>query len=104
MRRRTIHSLLSLVVAVTLIGVPADMAFGQAAGSDYAEQRARHVGPRAAYEPEAEPYWTAIAEKRRLRQAKRRGNQPIGLDDYVLTQPPLYAGPPRPVDANAPRQ
>ena len=37
-----------------------------------------------------------IAEKRRARFAKRRNNEPIGLDDYVLTQPPVYTGPPRP--------
>ena len=26
----------------------------------------------------------------------------VGIDDYVLTQPPVYAGPPRPIDPNAP--
>jgi hypothetical protein len=43
-------------------------------------------------------YWTDIADKRRGRNAKRRERQPITLDDYVLTQPPVYSGPPRPVD------
>ncbi len=43
-------------------------------------------------------YWTGIADKRRGRNAKRREHQPITLDDYVLTQPPVYNGPPRPVD------
>ena len=48
---------------------------------------------RDAYEAEAGAYWSAIAEKRRGRNAKRREHQPVTLDDYVLTQPPVYAGP-----------
>jgi hypothetical protein len=53
---------------------------------------------RAAFEQEASAYWSAIAEKRRGRNAKRREHQPIALDDYVLTQPPVYTGPKRPVN------
>jgi len=53
---------------------------------------------RAAFEEEAGAYWNSIAEKRRGRNAKRRDRQPIGLDDYVLTQPPVYTGPKRPVN------
>ncbi len=30
--------------------------------------------------------------------AKRRDHQSIALDDYVLTQPPVYSGPKRPID------
>jgi hypothetical protein len=66
---------------------------------------------RAAFEEEAGAYWNAIAEKRRGRNAKRREHQPIMLDDYVLTQPPVYTGPKRPVnpepeepEARPPRQ
>jgi hypothetical protein len=33
---------------------------------------------------------------------KRRNNQGALLQDYVLSQPPVYAGPPRPVDPTAP--
>src|SRR6202042_156242 len=40
----------------------------------------------------------AISEKRRGRNAKRRDHQTIALDDYVLTQPPVYTGPKRPVN------
>ena len=43
-----------------------------------------------------------MIEKRRARNAKRRDHMPIQLADYVLTQPPLYAGPPRPIDPAAP--
>src|ERR1700726_1101844 len=54
---------------------------------------------RGAFEEEAGAYWTSIADKRRGRNAKRRReHQPIGLDDYVLTQPPTYTGPKRPVN------
>ena len=47
---------------------------------------------------EAGAYWSSIADKRRGRNAKRREHLPIGLDDYVLTQPPVYTGPKRPVN------
>ena len=50
----------------------------------------------------ASAYWSEIVEKRRTRLAKRRNGQTISLDDYVLTQPPVYGGPPRPVDLIAP--
>ena len=39
-----------------------------------------------------------VYEKRRGRNAKRRERQSIALDDYVLTQPPVYTGPKRPVN------
>jgi hypothetical protein len=53
---------------------------------------------RAGFEAEASAYWTLVAEKRRGRNAKRREHRPIALDDYVLTQPPAYSGPKRPVN------
>ena len=52
---------------------------------------------RAAFEEDAGAYWGAIADKRRVRNAKRRDHQPIEADDYVLAQPPVYAGPKRPI-------
>jgi hypothetical protein len=51
-----------------------------------------------AFEQEASAYWSLIAEKRRTRNVKRRNHQQITLDDYVLTQPPVYTGPKRPVN------
>jgi hypothetical protein len=53
---------------------------------------------RAAFEEVAGAYWSSITEKRRGRNAKRRDRQAIALDDYVLTQPPVYSGPKRPVN------
>jgi hypothetical protein len=49
-------------------------------------------------------YWSSIADQRRLRFAKRAAGQPIVLQDYVLTQPPAYLGPPKPVDPSAPKE
>src|SRR5882724_254932 len=51
-----------------------------------------------------EAYWNLISEKRRGRNAKRRAGQQITLDDYVLTQPPVYTGPKKPVDPSAPER
>jgi hypothetical protein len=51
---------------------------------------------RRLFDEEAAAYWRGVAEKRRIRNEKRRDNQPIALDDYVLAQPPVYSGPPRP--------
>jgi hypothetical protein len=49
-------------------------------------------------------YWNSISEKRRARNAKRRAGQAVTLDDYVLTQPPVYTGPGKPVDPSAPER
>ena len=57
---------------------------------------AEYLAARAAFKAEVEGYWTSIADKRRGRNAKRREHREITLDDYVLTQPPVYHGPPRP--------
>jgi hypothetical protein len=77
-------------------------AMAQAASSqaiaEYRRKLAEYQEARAAFEQQAGAYWGAITEKRRGRNAKRRDHQPIDLDDYVLTQPPVYAGPKRPVN------
>ena len=93
----------------------ADTAMAQAASAaaiaEYRRLLREYQEAHAAFEEEAAAYWNAIAEKRRGRNAKRREHQPIMLDDYVLTQPPVYAGPKRPVnpepeepEARPPRQ
>jgi hypothetical protein len=66
--------------------------------AEYRRKLKEYQDARAAFEAEAGPYWTSITEKRRGRNAKRRDRQPITLNDYVLTHPPLYTGPKRPVD------
>jgi hypothetical protein len=64
--------------------------------TEYQSKLAAYTQARQKFDGEAAAYWGAVAQKRRLRNAKRRERQEIVLDDYVLTQPPLYAGPPRP--------
>jgi len=73
-----------------------------AAVADYQARLAQYQAARSAYEADATEYWDAGGEKRRARNAKRRDHLPIGLDDYLLNQPPVYTGPPRPVDPHAP--
>ena len=66
--------------------------------ADYRRKLREYEQARAAFEEEAGAYWSAISEKRKGRNAKRRERQTIALNDYVLTQPPLYNGPKRPVN------
>src|SRR3954447_2783232 len=91
----------ALALDAAVPAAPAD-AFAQAASpqeiAEYKRQLQAYQEARAAFEEQAGAYWNAIADKRRARNAKRRQGQPITLDDYVLTQPPLYDGPKRPVD------
>ena len=63
-----------------------------------------YIRARRAYEDEASVYWQSVVDKRRGRNAKRRSNETIVLDDYVLTQPPIYTGPPRPPGYVPPRR
>jgi hypothetical protein len=65
--------------------------------TEYRRKLREYQEARAAFDAEAGAYWTSISAKRRGRNAKRRDHQPIALDDYVLTQPPVYTGPKRPV-------
>jgi hypothetical protein len=63
-----------------------------------------YLRAKAAFEKQLDAYWDDIAAKRRIRVAKRRDKQAVALEDYVLTQPPVYAGPPRPAGLPAPRR
>jgi hypothetical protein len=79
--------------------------FAQATPATMAEYQyllAQYLAARQRYEAEAEAYWSAVGEKRRLRVGKRRSGQDVLLQDYVLSQPPVYSGPPRPIDPSAP--
>jgi hypothetical protein len=66
--------------------------------AEYRRKLKEYLDARAAFDEEAGAYWSAISEKRKGRNAKRRDRQTIALDDYVLTQPPAYAGPKQPVN------
>ena len=101
-----------LLMAAALLGLAepalartaADATIGRAAAASHKAKIAAYARARAAYEAEAEAYWQSIADKRRARFAKRRDGTPVLLEDYVLTQPPVYTGPPRPPGYVAPRR
>ena len=107
---------LATLPAQAIDGVtPATNAMAQAASpyaiSEYRRLLQQYQQARAAFDEEAGAYWSSITEKRRGRNAKRREHLAITLDDYVLTQPPVYTGPKRPVnpepevpEARPPRQ
>jgi hypothetical protein len=63
----------------------------------YEKQLADYNAAREPFEKAAAAYWKAVADKRKIRTEKRGKKEPPTVDDYVLTQPPAYAGPPRPV-------
>jgi hypothetical protein len=66
--------------------------------AEYRRKLGEYQQARAAFEEQAGAYWNSIADKRRGRNAKRREHSAIGLDDYMLTQPPVYTGPKPPVN------
>jgi len=70
--------------------------------AEYHQKLAAYRREREHYEAKAEAYWSTVAEKRRIRYARRRNGETVGLEHYVLTQPPVYAGPPKPIDPTAP--
>jgi hypothetical protein len=94
-------ALLLAMPAATLplvTGAMAQQAVSPEAIADYRRKLKAYQDARDAFEQEASAYWSSIAEKRKGRNAKRRAHEPIALDDYVLTQPPVYTGPKRPIN------
>jgi hypothetical protein len=96
-RHRSCIALIALAAGLLLAALPARAQDG-AVLADYQAKLAQYTQARQAYDAEADVYWNAVVEKRRTRNAKRRDHVAILLADYVLTQPPVYAGPPRPVN------
>jgi hypothetical protein len=107
-RRAIALSFIGLLAVTVWAGEPACARDLSDSGTDGAGARQsaaeRYLHARRAYERAAEAYWQTVADKRRARFAKRRNGEPIGLEDYVLTQPPLYTGPPRPPGVRIPRR
>jgi hypothetical protein len=91
--------------AAILIGIAAMLA-GELAIAQVNDRAAMddYLRARRVYDQQAETYWRAVGEKRRVRNEKRRSNAPIALEDYVLEQPPVYSGPPRPPGPPSPRE
>ncbi|HKU07984.1 MAG TPA: hypothetical protein VJR30_18080 [Bradyrhizobium sp.] len=104
------------VTLALLVGAPPSAATDMPALPDSVSDAMAQASPQAMaeyrrklreYEEAQAPinaYWNSIAEKRRGRNAKRRAGQQVTLDDYVLTQPPVYTGPSRPADPSAPER
>jgi hypothetical protein len=86
-----------LAAAVSVAAAPSQAQHVASIGS-YEARLDAYTKAHRAYDAQASAYWDAIAEKRRIRFAKRRHHEPVALTDYVLTQPPVYSGPPRPPD------
>jgi hypothetical protein len=107
MQYRSAHSWLGLLFAAALL-LAAEPTYAQRlatqaqSGASYEARLAAYTRARNAYEAEASAYWDEISDKRRTRFAKRRNGEAVGVNDYVLTQPPVYSGPPRPTDRDEP--
>src|SRR5512138_178310 len=101
---------IGLATLALLVAAPHASAMDLPALSDSVSEAMAQASPQAMaeyrrklreYEEARAPidaYWNSISEKRRGRNAKRRAGQAVTLDDYVLTQPPVYTGPKKPVD------
>ncbi len=107
MRRRLLGLCLTGLIAagMPVAPSPAQSSFKLAAAltpAEYQEKLAQYLHARRAYEQETERYWTTVAEKRTARRVKRRKHERLALTDYVLSQPPVYRGPPRPINPAGP--
>lgn len=63
----------------------------------YREKLTAYAHAFEAYETLAEPYWKSISKKRSKRRA-RGSFEHLAARDYVLQQPPIYSGPPKPTN------
>jgi hypothetical protein len=67
-----------------------------AAMAQYRQALDQYNRARQVYTAVSSAYWASISEKRKARNAKRARGEPLVLEDYVLDQPPVYTGPPKP--------
>ena len=72
--------------------------------AQYRRALAEYQAARTAYAAMADAYWNSIVQQRRQRNAKRANHEQLSIDDYVLTQPPVYTGPPKPRDPSKPAE
>jgi len=91
-------ALVSLLAAIPAPAVCARTTATPAQMAEYLVRLAEYDAARAAYQVRAAPYWAAVKAKRASRISKQRAHREITLDDYVLTQPPEYTGPKKPVN------
>jgi hypothetical protein len=90
------------IAIAAMLGVRACNAQGLSATpsvfAGYHAKLAYYEKVHSVYLARAAAYWNEVADKRRQRIAKRSQHTPVTIDDYVLIQPPVYAGPPRPAN------
>jgi hypothetical protein len=84
-----VSSVVAQTTPADAVVTPSDMAQYRRALDDYNRAWQSHAAAAGAY-------WSSISEKRQLRNAKRARGEPLSISDYVLTQPPIYRGPPKP--------
>ena len=89
----------NLPAAAPSRSAPADLAPSMA---QYRRALEEYTKARQSYGAISGAYWSSIAEKRHMRNAKRANGEPLSIEDYVLEQPPVYTGPPRPRDPSKP--
>jgi hypothetical protein len=68
----------------------------QRAVADYRARLDAWRKAREAHDGKVAAYWQDISAKRVARREKASGGKPVVLADYVLQQPPVYAGPEAP--------
>ena len=81
-----------------IIGAPGNPAAMEQYRRALDAYNAAHDGYTAA----SNAYWSSITEKRKLRNSKRAAGEALAIDDYVLDQPPVYTGPPKPRNPQKP--
>lgn len=74
----------------------------RAVSADFQKKLDEYNLARQEFDLQSSAYWSAVAQKRRQRNQKRSNGEAVALEDYVLDQPPVYGGPPKPVDPAAP--
>jgi hypothetical protein len=92
------HCLIVALIAATVLIGPSNTSF-----ADYQTELDAYNRAYELYQAEAQAYWNSIAEKRVIRNTKRSNHEEVALSDYILTQPPTYTGPAKPIEPNAPQ-
>ncbi|MFN3623278.1 MAG: hypothetical protein ACK4TP_04375 [Hyphomicrobium sp.] len=75
----------------------------KAAMAEYRKKLAEYNKAWEVFEKVAAPYWREVTEKRSRRRTKQANNIAMTVDDYVMKQPPVYTGPPKPENPLAPK-
>jgi hypothetical protein len=109
MHRHYVRNILMVLLAVALL-LAVHPAYAQGASRSpnaqamaaYRAKLEQYLRARATYDHAADAYWNTVSAKRKQRNIKRRDHIAIKLDDYVLTQPPTYTGPRRPINPAGP--